>query len=112
MDPANEHFAVGTADGLVRMYDMTEENGYRQLHTVDVAKILKKRREALEEQMKAEADSGTLSIIMSNMSCAALRVAALHCVVLLNLRQYAQPIACMNTAVRMFVQIRLFFLMS
>ena len=59
MDPANEQFAVGTSDGQIRVYDMTmEDSDYRLLHQVDVARILRRRREEELEQMKAAANAG------------------------------------------------------
>ena len=61
MDPAHEHFAVGTSDGQIRVYDMTmEDSDYRLLHQVDVARILRRRREEELEQMKAAANAGTV----------------------------------------------------
>ena len=56
MDPSNEHFAVGTSDGQIRVYDMVED--YRLLHHIDVAKILRRKREADEELRKAAANTG------------------------------------------------------
>ncbi|XP_076099773.1 WD repeat-containing protein 27-like isoform X1 [Mytilus galloprovincialis] len=37
--------AIGTADGQVRVYDLTDGNGFRCLHQLDVEKIVRKQKE-------------------------------------------------------------------
>ncbi|KAI0211492.1 WD repeat-containing protein 27 [Lamellibrachia satsuma] len=42
LNPLQENLVLGTADGQVRVYDLTEGNGFRCLHHLDVDKLLKK----------------------------------------------------------------------
>ncbi|XP_070578723.1 WD repeat-containing protein 27-like isoform X2 [Ptychodera flava] len=54
MDLLNPQFAVGSSDGQLRVYDLTDGNGFRCLHQLDVAKILRKQREAKEQTVNIE----------------------------------------------------------
>lgn len=42
LNPLQENLVLGTADGQVRVYDLTEGNGFRCLHQLDVDKLLRK----------------------------------------------------------------------
>ncbi|KAK2193214.1 hypothetical protein NP493_16g01035 [Ridgeia piscesae] len=42
LNPLQENLVLGTADGQVRVYDLTEGNGFRCLHHLDVDKLLRK----------------------------------------------------------------------
>lgn len=45
MSHQHPHVAIGTADGLVRIYDLTDGNGFRCLHQVDISKAIGKEKE-------------------------------------------------------------------
>ncbi|XP_064622428.1 WD repeat-containing protein 27-like [Lineus longissimus] len=40
MNPQVEQFAIGTSDGQVRVYDLTDGNGFRMLNHIDVDKMV------------------------------------------------------------------------
>ncbi|XP_022091006.1 WD repeat-containing protein 27-like isoform X2 [Acanthaster planci] len=62
MNQTSEGFAVGSADGQVRIYDTTEGNGYRCLHHLDVAKMLHTQGDARELDKNNRAAAGPRTI--------------------------------------------------
>ncbi|XP_071798693.1 WD repeat-containing protein 27-like [Asterias amurensis] len=62
MNPNCEHFAVGTSDGQVRVYDMREGNGFRCLHQLDIAKMLQTQRKNKEAERNASEEKGPRTI--------------------------------------------------
>ncbi|XP_035688084.1 WD repeat-containing protein 27-like [Branchiostoma floridae] len=53
-DPTKESFAVGTSDGQVRIYDLSDGSGFRQLHQVDIGKTISKWKTAKEDNRPRE----------------------------------------------------------
>ncbi|CAH1264288.1 WDR5B [Branchiostoma lanceolatum] len=53
-DPTKESFAVGTSDGQVRIYDLSNGSGFRLLHQVDIGKTISKWKTAKEDNRPRE----------------------------------------------------------
>ncbi|XP_066282972.1 WD repeat-containing protein 27-like [Branchiostoma lanceolatum] len=53
-DPTKESFAVGTSDGQVRIYDLSDGSGFRLLHQVDIGKTISKWKAAKEDNRPRE----------------------------------------------------------
>ncbi|XP_078674143.1 WD repeat-containing protein 27-like isoform X2 [Branchiostoma floridae x Branchiostoma belcheri] len=53
-DPTKESFAVGTSDGQVRIYDLSDGSGFRLLHQVDIGKTISKWKAAKEDSRPQE----------------------------------------------------------
>ncbi|XP_038078106.1 WD repeat-containing protein 27-like isoform X2 [Patiria miniata] len=62
MNTNSECFAVGSSDGQVRIFDLTEGNGYRCLHQLDIAKLLRTQRETKELDKNSSTASGPRTI--------------------------------------------------
>ncbi|XP_078000774.1 WD repeat-containing protein 27-like [Glandiceps talaboti] len=62
MDMVNPQFAVGSCDGQMRIYDLTDGNGFRCLHQLDVAKILRRQREAKDQSVSSPDKTGPTTI--------------------------------------------------
>ncbi|XP_013382695.1 WD repeat-containing protein 27-like [Lingula anatina] len=58
MNPSEEQFAIGTADGQVRVYDLSDGNGFRCLHQLDVEKIIQKQKTLRHKVTEEEAALG------------------------------------------------------
>ncbi|XP_019643830.1 PREDICTED: WD repeat-containing protein 27-like isoform X1 [Branchiostoma belcheri] len=53
-DPTKESFAVGTSDGQVRIYDLSDGSGFQLLHQVDIGKTISKWKAAKEDNRPRE----------------------------------------------------------
>ncbi|CAH1792268.1 unnamed protein product, partial [Owenia fusiformis] len=61
MHPRLEQFALGSSDGVVRVYDTTEGNGFRCLNTIDAEKLISKHRYN-KLQAATEAATGPVTV--------------------------------------------------
>ncbi|XP_074657849.1 WD repeat-containing protein 27-like [Tubulanus polymorphus] len=61
MHPLLEQFAVGSTDGQVRIYDLSDGKGFRQLHHIDAVKLIKKHGEIQVELEKPISGPKTIS---------------------------------------------------
>lgn len=54
MNPNHPSFVLGTADGMLRIYDLTDGNNFRLLHSVDVAKVLRNADKECNKEPESE----------------------------------------------------------
>ncbi|XP_064602272.1 WD repeat-containing protein 27-like isoform X2 [Liolophura sinensis] len=62
MNPNKEQVAIGTTDGQLRIYDMTDGNGFRCLHHLDVVKIASRINCGREEAEKSSELNGPVTV--------------------------------------------------
>ncbi|XP_011671118.2 WD repeat-containing protein 27 [Strongylocentrotus purpuratus] len=62
IDPYSQCVALGTTDGQVRMYDLSEGKGFRCLHHVDIAKHLRQQNRLKAEQKASTSSQGPATI--------------------------------------------------
>ncbi|XP_060081594.1 WD repeat-containing protein 27-like [Ylistrum balloti] len=60
MNFSQPQVAIGTADGQVRVFDLTDGKGFRQLHQIDVTKLVRKQKSA--QQTSSPSPTGPVTI--------------------------------------------------
>ncbi|XP_033734815.1 WD repeat-containing protein 27-like [Pecten maximus] len=62
MNLTQPQVAIGTADGQVRVFDLTDGQGFRQLHQIDVAKLMRKQKSSQQIPSSPSSSSGPVTI--------------------------------------------------
>ncbi|XP_067667942.1 WD repeat-containing protein 27-like [Haliotis asinina] len=62
MNWSSPHVTIGSTDGILRTYDLTDGNNFRSLYQVDVSKAVSKQRERIANLKSKTDEKGTMTV--------------------------------------------------
>ncbi|XP_071111369.1 WD repeat-containing protein 27-like [Haliotis cracherodii] len=62
MNWSDPHVTLGSSDGILRTYDLTDGNNFRSLHQVDISKAVLKQRERIAILKRKSEEKGTMTV--------------------------------------------------